>query len=68
MGIHEIIFEMKPVLEQGFIELSCRLKYNGEIVQWREVFEDTDFESRAEALFDYMKRTILGKIKEKLKK
>lgn len=64
MGIHEIVFEMRPVLENGFIELSCHLKHNGKIEQWREVFEDTDFESRAEVIFDYMKRTILDKIKE----
>ena len=68
MKISQIIFEMRPSFNKGFTELSCSLKYNGKVVHWREIYEDTDCESRIEGLFNCMKRTIIEKIKEKEKK
>ena len=70
MKITEIVFSMtrlfKPDLSKtiNLIEFDCRLKVNEKLIQYRRIFPDTDFESRAERYFNYMRDEIIEKIKE----
>lgn len=48
-----------------YIKLSCQITVDGEEIKWKEIFPDTDFESRAEGYFDYMKYKIIEAMKKK---
>lgn len=64
MKITEIVFSLTPAFKPDLIELHCRLKVDGKLIQYKRIFPDTDFESRAERYFNYMRDEIIKKIKE----
>ena len=64
MKITEIAFNMTRLFKPDSIELHCRLEVNGKVCQYKRIFPETDFESRAERYFNYMRDEIIKKIKE----
>ena len=64
MKISKIYFEMIPYYLPHNIELHCKMVVDGEVINWREAFPDSDFESRAERYFDYMKHKIIDAMKK----
>ena len=68
MRINEIIIKVSPWYQPHKIELFYSMQVDGKLVQWKEVFPDSDFESRAEQYLDFMKRKMIATIKEGSKK
>ena len=64
MKITEIVFSLTPSFKPGIIELCCRLKVGGKLSQYKRIFPEVDFESRAERYFNYMRDEIIKKLKE----
>ncbi len=64
MKITEIVFSLTPSFKPDIIELHCRLEIDGKVIQYKRVFPETDFESRAERYFNYMRDEIIKKIEE----
>ena len=67
MKINNIIIEISPWYQPHHIELRCTMVIDGEEVTWREIFPDSDFETRAEGYLNYMKRKIIEAIKKEAK-
>lgn len=64
MKITEIVFSMTRLFKPDSIKLHCRLEVDGKLIQYKRMFPETDFESRAERYFNYMRDEIIKKIKE----
>lgn len=67
MRISEIIFKIQPYYQPHGIELSCSMSVDGKELHWKEIFDDTDFESRIEGYFDHMKRRIICAVQKEKK-
>ncbi len=65
MKISNIIIEIAPWYQPHHIELRCTMVIDGKEATWKEVFPDSDFEIRAEAYLDLMKRKVIDSIKRK---
>lgn len=65
MKISNIKIEISPWYRPHHIELFCTMIVDGETVSWKEIFPDSDFETRAEGYLDLMKHKIIDSIKRK---
>ena len=68
MRITKIIFEISPHFQPHCIELYCQMTIGREEIKWKEIFPDTDFESRAEQYFDYIKHKMIEIVRKEEKR